>query len=446
MSPGPGRRRHRSARLERPLRPARAQRPARTGGLRLPTLPGRPDRPGGPGRRLDGPARRLLACGSLYNAGMATSTVFVSLFFYIATGSVAGMVMFSVGRYLGLIGVSLGVVRFAPRVPPSALLKVGIGLNAGFFVLLIVAGHGVAAAALPIGLVSGSALGVYWFGNNSLVYDLVRPGERGRYYGLSFTLLSLMNVVMPLVAGNLITGIGGERGYLAVFAIALVGFAAAAWLSRPIEDRGGIGGVAVGEALALPASHRTWGRMWVAVVLRGFKQASGGIGMIVLVAAAAHSAAAQGEYAAVTAMAAVVTSGFAGGLRGRNRVVAMWVGAVGFSVSTVMLYTHLDLAVLLGYGAASGLVYPGLMIPINTIVLEAMDHDPGAAERRGGYVLSREVGANLGRLAALGAILLGLTVAGAVPVVLAVLSAAALAQLVVAYLGASSRPVLSHAG
>jgi len=101
------------------------------------------------------------------------------------------------------------------------------------------------------------------------------------------------------------------------------------------------------------------------------------------------------------------------------------VGSVGFAAGTVMLYTHLHLAVLFGYGAASGLVYPGLMVPINTIVLEAMDHDPGAAERRGGYVLSREVGVNLGRLVALGAILLGLSVAGAVPVVLAALSAAA---------------------
>lgn len=399
-----------------------------------------------PSRRLRPPARRLLACGSSYNAAMATSTVFVSLFFYIATGSVAGMVVFSVGRYLGLIGASLGVVRWAPQVSPRSLLGAGIALNAGFFVLLIVLGHGVAAAAFPLGLLGGSALGIYWFGNNSLVYDLVRVGERGRYYGLSFTLLSAMNVVMPLVAGNLISGIGGERGYLAVFSIALVGFAVAAWLSRALDDRGGIGGLAVREALALPVSHPAWGRMWVAVVLRGFKQASGGIGMIVLVAAVAHSAAAQGEYAAVTALAAVVTSGLAGGLGGRNRVRAMWVGAVGFAASTVMLYTHLDLAVLLGYGAASGLVYPGLMVPINTIVLEAMDRDPDAAARRGGYVLSREVGVNLGRLGALGAVLLALVVAPPVPAILAVLSAAALAQLAVARLGAASAGPAGFAG
>ena len=391
-----------------------------------------------PGLRLRQPARRLLACGSLYNAGMATSTVFVSLFFYIATGSVAGMVAFSVGRYLGLIGASLGLVRFAPGASPSTLLRAGIVLNAAFFVLLIVLGHGVAASAVPLGLLDGIALGVYWFGNNSLVFDLVRPGERGRYYGLSFTLLSVMNVVMPLLAGNLISGIGGERGYLAVFSIALVGFAGAGWWSRALEDRGGIGGLAVRHALALPVSHPGWGRMWVAVVLRGFKQASGGIGMIVLVAVAAHTAAAQGEYAAVTAMAAVLTSGLAGGLRGRRRTWAMWVGAAGFAASTVMLYGHLDLAVLLGYGAATGLVYPGLMVPINTIVLEAMDRDPEAASRRGGYVLSREVGVNLGRLAALGAILIGLTLAPAVPAILAVLSAAALSQLVVAHLGASA--------
>lgn len=45
--------------------------------------------------------------------------------------------------------------------------------------LLIVSSHGVAATALRTGLVGGSALGVYRFDNDALVYDVLRVGERG---------------------------------------------------------------------------------------------------------------------------------------------------------------------------------------------------------------------------------------------------------------------------
>jgi len=117
---------------------------------------------------------------------------------------------------------------------------------------------GLAAHVHEVPRRSGHALPPGWWGGSAL---------GGGYDGLSSTLLSLMTVVRPLVAGNLITGIGGERGHLGAFSVAAVGFAAA-WPSRTTEDRRerrcalirsrGCGRVTTdGEPAALPVERYT---------------------------------------------------------------------------------------------------------------------------------------------------------------------------------------------
>ena len=399
-----------------------------------------PAAPGAPpaSARLRPPARRLLGSGGLVNVGLATSNVFVSLFFYVTSGSIAKMALYAVGRYAGLICMSMLVMHHFPDTPPRRLFRVGLTLTASFFCLLILLGHRASPLALPLGLFNGAAAGTYWFGNNTLVYDVLRPGERGRYYGLSFAIVSVLNVVMPLTAGFVIARVGGERGYATVFSIALVCYVAAFLAARGLGGVRGVGGVSVRRALAFPLARAGWGRMWVALALRGYKQAAGSIGLIVLVAAATHSSEAQGEFAAVASLAGVATSIVAGRVAPERRAVAMWTGALGFLAATVLLFLRADLEMLLVYGLVSGFIYPGLMVPLSSIVLEAIDGDPEGREHRGGYILSREIAANVGRLLAVGLLFVLLEVLPATHAVLGVLATAACFQLVVAHLGATA--------
>lgn len=394
---------------------------------------------------LAGPSRRLLLSGGLVNAGLATSSIFVSLFFYVASGSITGMALYAVGRYAGLILMSVAVVKAFPSVAPRRLFRSGVSLTAVFYLMLIVLGRHVASLALPLGLFNGVASGVYWFGSNTLVYDVVEPVERGRYYGLSFSLLNIFNVAAPLASGFLIARVGGEAGYFAVFAMAMVTFAAAWRTARRLPATGGVGGVSARDALALPFVQAGWARMWVVVAMRGFKQAAGSLGLVVLVALVTASSSAQGEFAAVSALAGVATSVLAGRLAPDRRPRAMWLGAVGFVAATTLLFVRADLAMLLVYGLVAGLVYPAVMVPVSSVVLDVMDGDPLSAERRGGYVLSREVAANLGRLAAVALLLTLLVLAPATIAVLCVLGAAAALQLAVAGLSsaAQTRPALA---
>jgi len=384
---------------------------------------------------------RLLASAGLVNVGLAASSVFVSLFFYLASDNITGMALYAIGRYLGLMIMSVVVVALFPSQPPRRLFRAGVTLTAAFYLVLIALGRGVASVALPLGLLNGAASGVYWFGNNTLVYDVVAPAERGRYYGWSFGLLNMFNVVAPLAAGLLITTLGGRTGYVVVFALASATYLAAWRTARRLRNSAGTGGVSVSQALALPLLRTKWAMMWAVVALRGFKQAAGGLGLVVLVALATHSAAAQGEFASVSALAGVATSVAAGRLRRDQRPAAMWLGAVGFIAATALLFVRPDLVMLLVYGATAGLVYPAVMVPVSSVVLEAIDQDPRAVQRRGGYILSRELAANCGRLVAVGLLLGLLATTSPTAAVLATLGIAAVLQLAVAGLSALAQNV-----
>ena len=120
-------------------------------------------------RKLGSAARRLLGSGGLVNAGLATSSVFVSLFFYVTTGSIEKMALYGIGRYAGLIVMSILVVSYCPQTPPRRLFRVGLAFTALFYCVLIVLGRRVGGLALPLGLFNGAAAGTYWFGSNTLV-------------------------------------------------------------------------------------------------------------------------------------------------------------------------------------------------------------------------------------------------------------------------------------
>lgn len=108
----------------------------------------------------------------------------------------------------------------------------------------------------------------------------------------------------------------------------------------------------------------------------------------------------------------------------------------GGVAATGLLLVNAGLVTLLAYGIATGLVYPAVMVPVASVVLEAMDADPDVARRRGGYVCSRELAVNGGRISAVVLLLVALALVPARDAVLVTVGAAALSQLAVAGLSA----------
>lgn len=387
---------------------------------------------------LQRPGRVLLGCGSLVNGGLAASSVFVSLFFYVTSGSLGAMVLYTLGTYVGLSAGFLSIARWLSDTAPRTLVRVGLACDAIFYAVLTLLGHRADALALPLGLFGGVSASVYWMGVNTLAYDVLSPRERGRYYGLSFAIRSVANFVVPPLAGALIVALGVGTGFAAVFVGTLGIFVLAWWVARDIPRTEGVGSVSLRAALPLDPRMPEWRRVWLAIAMRGFKQGSAAIGLIVLVAIATHSAFDQGEFAAIVALGGAGTSVFAGRLGSRARAVGMQLGAAGFAASTVILFFGSGFALLISYGALSSLLYPLLTVPFSAVVLDTMDISPTAGRKRGDYIVSSEVALNAGRVTAVLALAALLSLAPPPVAVIAVLGMAAVLQLGAARLAAGT--------
>ncbi len=385
--------------------------------------------------KIERPAQRLLASSGLVLGGFATSTIFVSLFFYVASGSVFEMALFGLGRYFALILVSMVVIRAFPQLSPRQLFRFGIVLTAIFYLTLILLRTSAVSLVIPLGLFNGSASAIYWFGNNTLAFDVLEPTERGHYYGLSFAMLSILNVVMPLIGGFVISRIGGEFGYVTVFAIATVSFCLAWVTSRKLKSSSGIGAVSMRHALIIPPRREGWSLVWSAIFLHGFKQGGADLGMIVLVEVATHSSSAQGLFVSAASLAGVISSVIAGRLPQRYRGATMWVGSIAYGSALFLLVLGSSYPILLVYGLITGFAYPGLMVPLSSVVLDVMDSDPSVNLLRGEYVLSREISTNFGRIVAICSLILLMRFLSIIDSVIVVLAIAAIFQIVAAYLG-----------
>ena len=379
-------------------------------------------------------AREVLWSGGFTIAGFATSGIFVSLFFYIASGSISKMALYSIGQYLGLMAISVLLVEFARKTSPKTLFRAGIVLSALFYAILTLLGHRVSGLAFLLGLFNGFAIGIYWFGNNTLAYDVVDPSERNHFYGLNFAIMSGSNVVMPLLAGELISHIHGSLGFKIVFMLTFVLLGVAFYSARKLSDTASMGEVSIVESILLPLRKKNWMFMSVSLALRSMNQVTQSLGMIILVVLATHNSGDQGLVASVVSIATAVASVAAGKIKPAWRKIGIRTGAVGVIVATLLLLVSHDLVTVILFGLLSGLTYPGLFVPLSTVSLEVMDQDENSESNRGGYVLSREIAINLGRLAGVGLLLVFLRFARPWPAVFTIMLIGAVSQVAVSEL------------
>lgn len=362
-------------------------------------------------------------------AAGALSSVFVSLFLLATSGQLTVLAAYALGQYAAIGLFSAAAAAWLPRTGPRALYRVGLLCIAGFYGLLLFFGKESAAIALPMGLLLGTAAGAFWFGVNALAYDLTDVTDRATYYGFDQALGSAVGVVMPLLSGLIITRIGGETGYAAVFAAALALYAVSTWLSGRMPEGPPVGGLSVWDAVMLPAARPRWRRMWVATALSGVRDgvmAVSGVGLVYIVA---RSPASLGMYAGVTALAGVAAALAVRRVRERARKTAMWLGSFGLAGGAALLLLPLSFPLLLASGLVQSAANPVLNVPVSSVNLDLMDEDPEAITGRGTYILSSEIAVNLGRV---GAVLVFLALAAhvsPVPLLIASTLAAGLLQV-----------------
>jgi YQGE family putative transporter len=101
--------------------------------------------------------------------------------------------------------------------------RVGIGLTALFYLLVVFLQERVASIPVIIGMINGTASGFYWLGFLVLLYDLVDAQSQSAFMGKQMAVFGLVNTFGPALAGLFISFFD-LIGYSIVFIISFVLF------------------------------------------------------------------------------------------------------------------------------------------------------------------------------------------------------------------------------
>jgi len=191
-----------------------------------------------PSRRLSGEAVLTIGIHSLFHFGASMAGLFLNLYLWrltedLAVNGIYNIIVFLLTPFGFLAGAWL-----AKRTDRLLTYRIGIGLTALFYLLVILAGTAVARHYVWFGLFSGIASGMYWTAYLVMMYDVSTPANRIRFLGLNTTFFNLAGLAGPAVAGTIIGVMEGLTGYVATFSLSLALFVTSAVLSLRIRPSG----------------------------------------------------------------------------------------------------------------------------------------------------------------------------------------------------------------
>ncbi|HZG57540.1 MFS transporter [Paenibacillus sp.] len=181
-----------------------------------------------PEKRLSREAATTIALHSFFQLGASMSGVFLTLYLWRLTESLAVNALYSLLSFaVGPLAFAVAG-KFAKTRDRLFTYRLGIGLTALFYLLVIVAGARVADYYYAFALLGGTAGALYWLGYLTLMNDVSTDANRIRYLGFNSIMFNLAGLAGPAAAGFLIGLADGLQGYMLVFTTAFVMFVAAA--------------------------------------------------------------------------------------------------------------------------------------------------------------------------------------------------------------------------
>ncbi len=158
---------------------------------------------------LEGDQRRLLIATVLYGFAAPMISTFTNTYLWRQSGDPVVLVLFNMAFHFGLIiGFFLNGLALR-RIRAAILFLIGCLLQGAAPVFLVLSGSEAAHQALPIGLVLGTATGVYWANRNLFTLNLTTGPKRFKYLSVESSFGMAASILSPLVIGWFL--VVGER-------------------------------------------------------------------------------------------------------------------------------------------------------------------------------------------------------------------------------------------
>nr|WP_306301222.1 MFS transporter [Thalassobacillus sp. C254] len=143
------------------------------------------------------------------------------------------------------------------------VLRFGIAILSLFYFAVLYIGEQASSYLLLLGGLLGVGFGFYWMAFNVLTFEITEPDTRDFFNGFFGLLSSFAGMVGPFSAGALITLLPELTGYHVIFAVSLLLFLAAVFLSLRLSRRIAKGAIRVKQVWKRRKEDTSWnGILW----------------------------------------------------------------------------------------------------------------------------------------------------------------------------------------
>jgi YQGE family putative transporter len=342
----------------------------------------------------------LLVIHTLFAVAGALSTTFVNIFLWKVSNDYALIGWFNLFVFLSS-GVTFFLMGgYVKRANKMISLRAGIALSAIFYLAVLMLGKAAVDYVIWLGILHGMGSGLYWLAFNVVYFEITNPINRDRFNGLSGFWGSFSWMIAPWVAGWVISSMNNTIGYRTIFMASLVTFSIAAVISFFLKHRKAQGPFEFGRVVrGMRSKNNLWRSLFAAMVAQGAREGVFAFLIGLFVYNATQNEMKLGTYNLITSGVALVTYFFIGKfLKPEWRKRSMMIGTIMLSIVILPLFWKLNYTTLIWFGIGTNLFLPLYIVPLTSIVFDAIGKDHDSAEHRVEFVVLREIGLNLGRV------------------------------------------------
>lgn len=351
-----------------------------------------------PSRRLLGPARTLLAINALFWAADGLCSIFVNIYLWRVQREFPVLLRYNLACWVTIPPFILLAGWLAQARDRTWALRIGLALHAVFYLSLLSLREAAVGHVVPLGVVLGVAMGFYYAGLHTLTFDVTAQGERDYYVGLSSFTSGITGAVAPFAAGAVIGLAAGLRGYVMVFALAVVLYVVAFATSLRLPPDREVRAFRIRVALLPPKEHSDWRRVMALWAVFGGRF---GIFMFIvglLMYMASGSEMVVGGYSLVTGSIRILGSLVVGrAVTPARRLPFMLLGALSGTAAGLIMLGPINLLVVWAFGIMLAVSTPLFSIPSSAIQLDVIGRTAADPSQRVEYVCAREVPLAVGR-------------------------------------------------
>ncbi|CAH1223325.1 hypothetical protein PAECIP111893_04955 [Paenibacillus plantiphilus] len=357
---------------------------------------------------LDSQAILLLAVQGLFGIANALSGTFIGVYLWKASGSLVLIGWFNFTQYAvsGIVFWLAG--KWVKEHNGMNSLRLGVALSGVFYCTVLLLGNSAIAYVIPIGVLHGIALGLFWLSFNVVYFEITGPSNRDRFNGWAGLLGSGAGIFAPWISGKLIAASEGERGYSIIFTVSVIIFVIAVILSFWLKKRNTGGRYDWLHGLhQLRKDGSPWRLAVPGIAAQGVREGVFMFFVGLLIYMSTGNEQKIGNYSFVTSLVALLSFWMIGKyLTPGRRRTAMLVGTVALGAVIIPLFWPLNYTILLIFGIGTSLFMPLYIIPMTSAVFDLIGRDEESAQRREEFIVLREIALTAGRMIGISAYML----------------------------------------